>query len=151
MNKRLSNLSIILIVLQILLGIGAIFGGIAFIIDPSGELMGMSRSQLEHSIFHNYLIPGILLICALGIIPFIIASGLLRKWKWKMADRLNIFPDKHWSWTFSLYSGFELIIWITIQIYILNMFSIIHLIYIIFGLTIQVVTLLPKVQKQYSI
>lgn len=151
MNKRLSNLSIILIVLQILLGIGAIFGGIAFIIDPSGELMGMSRSQLEHSIFHNYLIPGILLICALGIIPFIIASGLFRKWKWKMADRLNIFSDKHWSWTLSLYSGFELIIWITIQIYILNMFSIIHLIYIIFGLTIQIVTLLPKVQKQYSI
>lgn len=150
MIKGLNNLSILLVALQILLGTGAIVGGVVFIIDPSGELMDMSRSQIEHSIFHNYLVPGVLLICALGIIPFIIASGLFKKWNWKLADRLNIFPDKHWSWTFSLYSGFELIIWITIQIYILNMFSIIHLIYIVFGLTIQIVTLLPKVQKQYS-
>lgn len=151
MNKRLNSLSFLLIALHLVLGIGALGGGAAFVIDPSGEGMGMHRSQLEHSIFPDYLVPGIILICALGIIPLIIAWSLFRKWDWKLADRLNLFPDKHWAWTFSLYAGFELIIWIAIQVYILNMFSIIHLIYMTLGLAIQAVTLLPRVQSQYSI
>lgn len=146
-KQKKSNL---LIVLQLLLGIGAVFGGAALIIDPSGELIGMPLLLLEKSIFNNYLIPGLLLFTALGVIPITIASGLLIRWNWKLAEKLNVFRDKHWSWTFSLYSGFELIIWITIQVYIIDAFSIIHLIYITLGLLIQIVTLLPNVQEKYK-
>ncbi|MFD3258118.1 hypothetical protein ACE3MQ_05855 [Paenibacillus lentus] len=146
-KQKKSNL---LIVLQLLLGIGAVFGGAALIIDPSGELIGMPLLLLENSFFNNYLIPGLLLFTALGVIPITIASGLLIRWNWKLAEKLNVFRDKHWSWTFSLYSGFQLIIWITIQVYIIDAFSIIHLIYITLGLLIQIVTLLPNVQEKYK-
>lgn len=146
-KQKKSNL---LIVLQLLLGIGAVFGGAALIIDPSGELVGMPLLLLENSFFNNYLIPGLLLFTALGVIPITIASGLLIRWNWKLAEKLNVFRDKHWSWTFSLYSGFQLIIWITIQVYIIDAFSIIHLIYITLGLLIQIVTLLPNVQEKYK-
>lgn len=123
--------------LQLFLGIGAMFGGAALIIDRSGELIGLSILLLEDSFFNNYLIPGLLLFSALGIIPIIIASDLLMRWNWKFAEKLNIFRDKHWSWTFLLYSGFELIIWIAVQVYVINWFSTIHFIYITLGLLIK--------------
>ena len=146
LNKKRSNL---LIVLQLFLGIGAMFGGIALIMDPSGEFIGMPLSLLENSFFNNYLLPGLILFCALGMFSIVTASGLLLRWNWEFAEKINIFRDKHWSWTFSLYLGFELIIWITIQVYILDVFYLIHLIYITLGLFIQIVTLLPKVQEKY--
>lgn len=146
LNKKRSNL---LIVLQLFLGIGAMFGGTALIMDPSGEFIGMPLSLLENSFFNNYLLPGLILFCALGMFSIVTASGLLLRWNWEFAEKINIFRDKHWSWTFSLYLGFELIIWITIQVYILDVFYLIHLIYITLGLFIQIVTLLPKVQEKY--
>ena len=52
--------------------------------------------------------------------PLLIALGLYRKSDWLLAEKLNIFHEKHWSWTFSLYIGFALIIWITVQVFIIQ-------------------------------
>ncbi|WP_160297263.1 hypothetical protein [Paenibacillus sp. IHBB 10380] len=41
---------------------------------------------------------------------------LKKRWNWVVAKKLNLYQDKHWSWTVSLYSGFALIIWITVQL-----------------------------------
>ncbi|UNK16493.1 hypothetical protein MNQ98_18540 [Paenibacillus sp. N3/727] len=142
--------SIILVCLQIFMGIGALFGGGALILDPSGDLIDMPVSMIKGSIFSNFLIPGILLFFVFGVIPCFVASGLTRQWKCITAEKLNMFSNKHWSWTFSLYIGFAIIIWITIQIYIINGFSIVHFIYIALGLIIQAVTLLPRVQRKYE-
>lgn len=139
-----------LIGLQAFLAIGALAGGTMLITDPSGELIGMPSSLLQDSFFPDYLIPGILLFCVFGILPLITASGLILKWEWDAAQRFNIFKEKHWSWTFSLYSGFELIIWIMVQVYILDSVSFIHLVYAMLGLMIQMATILPSVQAKYT-
>ncbi|MNJ67066.1 hypothetical protein D3C77_632050 [compost metagenome] len=110
----------------------------------------MPLSLIEDTVFNNYLIPGIMLFSVLGVIPLIIATGLIRRWDWRLAEKLNVFSEKYWAWTFSLYSGFALIIWITIQAYIIHTFSAVHLIYIILGLMIQIATLLPGAQKKYK-
>ena len=47
----------ILIGLLAFLGVGAIFGGGALIISPSGELPGMPLSMIKDSPFPNFLIP----------------------------------------------------------------------------------------------
>jgi hypothetical protein len=52
-------------------GFGAFYGGISFIIEPSGSLLKMSDSFLENSPFNSYLIPGIVLLCVNGIYNFI--------------------------------------------------------------------------------
>ncbi len=141
----------LLILLQLLLGIGALFGGGALIIDPGGELIQMPISLLKHTPFDSFLVPGIILFLALGILPLLIAFGLVTKKEWKAADRLNLFRNRHWSWSFSLYTGFVLIGWITIQMYLINGVALLHVIYIFWGLVIQLVTLLPGVQRWYGV
>lgn len=142
--------SLTLFILQLFLGVGAVFGGVGLMIDPTGESVGLPSTLLERSPFQDFLIPGILLFIVLGIFPLFLSIALMTKWDWKIAETINIFKDRHWSWTFSLYCGFALIIWIAVQVYMINSVSILHMVYITLGLTIQVVTLLPSVQAIYK-
>jgi len=153
MEKNLNKKSFackFLIIIQILLGVGAFFGGLLLIIDPSGNLMSMPISLLDEAPFSNFLIPGIILLVVLGIIPLVVSFALITKWNLGAANSLNIFAKMHWSWTYSLYIGFALIIWITLETFFLKEVALVHLLYIGIGLTIQAVTLLPSVQQYYS-
>ncbi len=139
----------LLIFMHVLLGIGAVFGGLVLVLDPSGGLIKRPITLLENSPFNNFLIPGIILFTMLGVFPLIISFALITKWEWLAPYTLNIFAEKHWSWTYSLYIGFALIIWVTVQVFMIDHVSIIHVVYILIGLSIQVVTLLPSVQNHY--
>lgn len=141
----------ILILLQVLLGIGAVFGGSVLVIDPSGGLIRMPIALLENSPFNNFLIPGIILLGIMGILPLITSFALLTKWDWETANLANLFPEMHWSWTYSLYIGFALIIWITMEVFFIQAMAAIHVFYIFLGLAIQAVTVLPSVRKFYQI
>ena len=106
----------ILLILLGFLGVGAIGGGGVLIISPTGEMLGMPSSMLEKSPFNSYLIPGIILFTVLGLIPLMLIIALIKKPKSKLADQFNFFKDMHWAWTYSIYIGFILIIWIQLQI-----------------------------------
>lgn len=105
----------ILMLLQIFLGIGAIFGGGGLVLDTSGELIMMPIEMLDNTPFKSFLVPGIILLIILGITPIVISYGLVWKGNWQFAEKFNLFKTMHWSWAWSLYIGFALIIWITIQ------------------------------------
>ncbi|WP_405153520.1 hypothetical protein [Paenibacillus sp. FSL K6-0108] len=139
-----------IIIMQGLLSIGAIFGGGALIIDPSGNLVQMPKSLLEHSPFGSFLIPGIILLLVLGVMPAIIAISLFRRTHWEIGEKLNPYSNQYWGWTFSLYTGFALIIWIMAQVYWIQHVSVIHLVYFAWGVGIQIVTLMPDVQRRYA-
>lgn len=140
----------LLVSLHVLLGIGAVFGGLGLIIDPSGELIKMPISLLAYSPFSSFLIPGVILLVVLGIAPMVAVYGLIKRKSWKLAEALNLFPERHWSWTLSLSIGFMLIAWIIIQVYFSKEAVIVHVVYVFLGLLIQAVTLLPSVQYYYS-
>ncbi|AFL99620.1 MULTISPECIES: hypothetical protein [Desulfitobacterium] len=148
--KRKSFSIKLLIFLQAFLGLGAIFGGTVLIIDPSGELIQMPATMLEHSPFSDFLLPGIILLTLLGILPLAVAYGLVKNQPLAVVNRLNLFSDKHWAWTYSLYIGFVLIIWIAVEAYFIQGFAVIHLGYIFWALLIQAITLLPSVQSYYT-
>ena len=60
----------ILISLLLFLGINALRG--ALIISPSGKLSGrMPVSILEHAPFTNFMLPGMILFLALGVLPIL--------------------------------------------------------------------------------
>lgn len=142
-----------LIFLHVFLAVGAIFGGLAIILPLNGNdnYLDLPFSYLENSPFRSFLIPGIVLFTVLGVFPLVIGYYLLSKRPSKFGDSLNIFKDKHWSWGFSLYIGFALIIWITVQVYFLQLVGSFHLFYIALGLLILIVTLWPNVQRHYLI
>lgn len=111
----------------------------------------MPLTLLANSPFQSFLIPGIILFAILGALPLIIVFALITKWQWSAANKLNIFAQLHWSWTYSLYTGFALIIWITVEVFFIQQIVAIHLADIFLGLLIQAVTLLPSVQKHYRL
>jgi hypothetical protein len=49
------------------------------ILHPSGEPWQMPQSFLEHSPFHSYLIPGITLLLANGLLSFMALAAVLRR------------------------------------------------------------------------
>lgn len=63
----------------IFLGITALIGSVPLIIDPSGRLLMMPLSLLEHSPFTSFLVPGIILLTANGLLSFTVLVFVLRK------------------------------------------------------------------------
>ena len=140
----------ILLILLGFLGIGAIGGGGALIISPTGELLGTPLSMLEQSPFNSFLIPGIILFTVLGLVPVLLIYALLKKPDSRLADRFNFFKDMHWAWTYSVYIGFILIIWIQLQMVFLHGVYWLHTFYVFLAIIIIFIALLPQVRIFYK-
>lgn len=137
-----------LCLLLLSLSAGALYGGGALIIKPDGSLLQM-QPWLSKLPFPNFLIPGIILFVMNGLLPLLVVVGLLFKPNIIFLNRLNVYRDRHWSWTFSLYSGIIAIIWIIVQQFVTDFFVLQPIIASV-GLLIIVFTLLPKVVKHYA-
>ena len=140
----------LLIVLLIFLGLGALFGGGALILSPSGELLKMPLSLLKGSPFPNYLIPGIILFIVLGVTPILTSAGMVTKKEYRIAEQLNIFHDMQWQWSFCIYVAMALIGWISLEMLFINAVHWIHIVYIFWGLAILFLSLLPSIRKTYK-
>jgi hypothetical protein len=133
------------------LGLSAIGGGGALIISPSGKLLGgLPLSILKNSPFHNFLIPGIILFIVLGLLPGLLVFALLKKPSCQWAERVNFFKDMHWSWSFSIYVAFALIIWIQAETIFVQGTSWLQTFYILFAIPLIFVALLPQVRNFYK-
>ena len=132
------------------LGVGAIYGGGLLIISPSGKLLGTPLSILETSPFNDFLIPGILLFFVIGVAPLLLIIALIKKPVSTRAESLNCFKDMHWSWSYSLYIGFALIIWIQVQEILIQGVHWLHSFYMGWALLILFVTQLPQVKTRYK-
>jgi len=147
-RRRTSPAVFVLMALHVILGLGAIGGGIMLIADPSGEKMGMPLSILERTFFPSYLIPGILLLLIFGVFPLLVAYMLRRQPDWLIAEAINPYRGElHPAWALSLYVGFGQIIWIMVQTYMMNAVAAVHLGYTALGLLILIFTLLPSVRS----
>jgi len=140
----------LLIFLLALLGLGAIFGGIIFIISPSGKLFGMPLSMLENSPFNNFLIPGIILFSVLGLVPIGLIFALIKRPQNKFAELFNFYTDMYWAWTYCIYIAFALIIWIQFEMTFLRAVHWSHTLYMFFAIVILFVALLPQIRSQYK-
>jgi len=143
--------SYVLLSLILFQSISAIAGGWGLVSNPSGSNLGFSVNMLEHSPFPDFLIPGLFLIVVLGIFPAIISYGLIKKPKFKLAEKINAYRDYHWSWTFSYYLGILLVLWIDVEVFFLRETFILHFVYSVLGVLIIVLTNLPSTKKCYRI
>ena len=149
--KRINLSRNLLIILLGFLAVGAFFGGLAFIVRPDGSIYQMPVELLANSPFKNFMLPGIILLTIFGICPFLVIYGLIKKPESKFMNRLNLINDYHFSWTFAVYIGIALIIWINVQTLILNSVDILHTIYSSMGILIICVALLPQTRKHYRL
>lgn len=105
--------------LHVFVGIGAILGGGAAILNPL-EPLGMPVDPLKNSPFSNYLIPGIILFFVLGLGNIISALTFY-------------FRSKFQGYISSIFS-WALVIWIVVQCIMLNDVVFLHVLFFIIGL-----------------
>jgi len=111
-------LSVVLGILQVFIGIGAVPAGLMMLLDPSGSSMGMPLSMLASTPFSTFLIPGILLLMVNGIGS--ILGGLASFRRYRHADKIAVGL------------GAFLILWIVAQIWWMGVHWL-HIMYVTLG------------------
>jgi hypothetical protein len=101
-------IKIIVILMLLFNGIGAFYGGLSLITDPTGNKLQLPQNYLEHTPFRNYLIPGIILLCVNGFFSFLTLLTIMLKYK-----RADLFV---------IAQGILLSGWIIVQIILLRIF-----------------------------
>ena len=125
-SRRLPTLGRLAIILEIFLGIGALFGGGQFILAPDGHLIGVPLKMLAGTPFHSFLVPGLLLFTFVGVAPIVAAAITAR--------RLAIGPLA------ALAVGVTLMSWITVEMVIFAGFtSLLWAFYLVLGTVIAAV------------
>lgn len=120
MNKT----RIVAIVTLAFLGITACTGAISLILDPSGKLLMMPLSLLDHSPFQSYLIPGLILF---------FGNGLLSALVLMLASRRTY----GYGWWIVL-QGCVITGWIAVQVLMIRMAIWAHFVYLAIGLVLVV-------------
>ncbi|MBN2777084.1 MAG: hypothetical protein JXR36_05555 [Bacteroidales bacterium] len=141
----------LLIFLLGFLSLGAIYGGLALSIYPDGSFFEMPTDLLSNSPFKDFLIPGIILLVTFGLFPIYVIYALIKKPESNFFQKINLFYDYHFSWTFSVYLGFALIIWINVQTLIFNAVDIIHTVYSSLGILLVCLAILPKTRQLFKL
>ncbi len=108
----------ILFVLHLFVGIGAIGGGLAAILNPHAPL-GMPVEVLKNAPFSSYLIPGVILFAVIGLGNLLGAAALRSRWRWR-------------GYT-SFVLGWTLMIWIIVQCMMLQEVVFLHVLYFLIG------------------
>ena len=78
-SRPLPGIARLAVALEVFLGVGALFGGGAFILAPDGHLLGMPTTLLAGSPFPSYLVPGIVLFTFVGVAPLLAAAMTVRR------------------------------------------------------------------------
>ncbi len=121
-----------LLVLLVVQGIGAVGGGVALVAGPDGAILHMPAGNLHGSPFHDFLIPGIVLLVVLGIWPLAAAAGLWR--------------HHAWAWYSAFAIGCALMIFEVVEALSIP-FSPLQPIYFVVGLALASLALLPSVRR----
>jgi len=152
MKPRRKTIEICILIIAVAFeAIGALYGGINLINDPSGESIKLPITMLEGTSFQNYMIPGIILFLLLGFFPLFLIFPLFFKPNWPLIGKLNIYKGYHWAWTYTLYASIILISWINIQVMILETGSAIQGAFGMLGVIMLILTLSPAVKRYYKL
>jgi hypothetical protein len=131
-------------------GLSGFYGGGSLLIDPSGEILGLSITILKTTPFSTFLLPGLILFTMLGILPLWVAYGLIRVIECPWLNSINIYSNRHWAWTSSIYIGLMLIIGIQVQIVLLGYSSFLQPLYAFTGISILIIAWYPSVLRYYE-
>ena len=105
-RQQRSRYALGLLVLEVVLSLGALGGGLVLILAPRGEIMPLPLSALAGSPFDTYLGPGLILFSVLGLGPLVAA---------RLAWLRHPFAP-----VAALVVGVALLIWVAVEIAIIG-------------------------------
>ncbi len=142
--------SYLLIMLVFIQMISALPAGWSLVTDPSGVGLGIPLDMLQQTPFSNFMWPGLFLFIFLGLFPALIFYGMVKRPIFKALEKINLYKDYHWSWTFSYYLGVILILWINMQLFFIREFFILQFVYSMLGILIIFITHLPSTKRDFK-
>lgn len=116
--KKLWHL--LVLVLLFLLGVSAIYGGLLLTFDPSGNAIQLPSQWITDTIFGNYLIPGLALLCILGVGSLFIATLLIKKYEY--------------AYLLTAAQGAAVLFWLFVQIISIRQYFFLQTVFAIIGL-----------------
>jgi len=136
-----------LLVLLIFLSLGGIYGGLSLIIDSTGNQFHLNIEEYFYYPFKSFLTPGIIVFIVFGILPLLLIIPMIKKPDTPWANTFNIYHRRHWSWTYTLFLGIFLVVWINVQIWMIGYHSSIQILQSFYGLSIILFCLMPEQMK----
>ncbi len=105
--------------LHLFVGVGALGGGLAGMLDPE-EPLGIPVDLLEQSPFENYFIPSLILFTVIGLGHVFSAFS-------------TVYFPKRQGYISSVFS-WALVIWIVVQVLLMRVVAFLHVLYFLIGL-----------------
>jgi len=78
-QSRLAGWRVSLVILQLVVGLGGIYGGVEMIRHPLNAF-GVTAGLIAGSPFDTFTWPGILLLVLVGVVPCTLTVGLIARW-----------------------------------------------------------------------
>jgi len=122
-----------LMALHLFVGVGALGGGLAGMLDPE-EPLGIPVDLLEQSPFENYFIPSLILFTVIGLGHVFSALA-------------TVYFPKHQGYISSVFS-WALVIWIVVQVVIMRMAAFLHVLYFLIGLVGAILALRVLIEQR---
>ena len=118
--KKNKGVFIALGVLQLFIGLGAVGGGLALVLEPSGSKLGIPLEMLNRSPFSTYLVPGIVLLVVNGLGSLVGGAAS--------------FTRHRFAGAIAMVLGIFLVAWIMLQVYWFAGFHWLHVLYLGLGI-----------------
>ncbi len=100
----------VLLGVEAFVAVGALYGGLSFLLAPTGRPMGMPLpGEMPGLPFSSWLVPGLLLLVANGLLPILVIAGS--------------FLHRPWARRGHLVVGMVLTAWIAVQVWMLGWIS----------------------------
>ncbi len=108
-----------LLFLLLFLAVGGLYGGIAMLVDPAGDMIGLAHILPELPV-SDFILPGLFLLIVMGLAPLVLFYGLLSRPAWNRVDNMFRWSGHHWAWTGTLLLGIVLAIWLIYQAFLIG-------------------------------
>ncbi len=141
---------LILLLWLVFLALGGLYGGGAMLLDPSGASMGVDTT-LPLLPVPDFVLPGLFLLFVMGVVPLVLAFGLLARPRWPWADRLSRWNGRYWAWMGTLALGLLLLVWLAAQAALIGFSAGIQYIMVVNGLALLGFALWPSVRQLYRL
>lgn len=139
----------ILVFWLLFLALGGLYGGVAMLLDPSGNSLQMAE-VLPLLPVPNYILPGLFLLVVMGLAPLGLAYALLVRPHWPRLDAVLRQAKYHWAWLGTVSLGVILAIWLVVEAWLIGFKWPIQYVTAINGLLILLFVLLPSVRNFYT-
>lgn len=130
----------------VFLAAGGLYGGVAMLLDPSGGALQMAEVLPSLPVPDDTL-PGLFLLVVMGVVPLLLAYGLLARPAWAWAEPLSRAGRHHWAWSGTLTLGLLLGGWLVAQALLIGFRWPIQFVTAANGLAIVGLALVPAVRR----